>query len=392
MFGINYDVVEYYQYENKTQLEKELELNKVGRYEFMPDEKWIKYTINQERCIRLSDLIYYIEEKLIYMSIGQILKLCEKLLQKVIDLNENQIDHKYLISYRIWLILEKDSEFLTICNQNLKYSISFTGFQCPIYETGEEQQVSSNSILKIVDKIITVQKGSMQEMKGQKYWYNLIFQPILQKDQINSKIEIISNNTSIYRQDKYYDKYQKDIKLLLDQRKQMMQNTKNVFNQTTSNCENQQNAFVLSYQIYGSIPILVQNINSKNFKDFENFDYNKQLKDLEEYWKKKIDAVFKVETLKLINEEFVQINQFLKFEISEQEELIMVDEIKKEMTKTYVYITNYFFNTIWIWLNNIQLCQQQFEKLISQMSKELAKERVMLKIKQIISLVMYEMI
>ncbi|CAD8207233.1 unnamed protein product [Paramecium pentaurelia] len=75
------------------------------------------------------------------------------------------------------------------------------------------------------------------------------------------------------------------------------------------------------------------------------------------FWKNMIKSLLTDNTLNIIRNQFEQIKELTSFEISQEDEQMMVDQIHRELTKSN--ILKYFFNSIWIWTPYYQECQQQ---------------------------------
>ncbi|CAD8144080.1 unnamed protein product [Paramecium pentaurelia] len=114
------------------------------------------HSLKRFNALDCNSILILIRKKEVLITLGQILRLCENLLNKVIDLQQYKLDHYYLISNRIWLKLTQNNKLLTIAHEDIEYQIVFTGFQCPIFENQQNKQSASTSIIQIMIQIINV--------------------------------------------------------------------------------------------------------------------------------------------------------------------------------------------------------------------------------------------
>ncbi|CAD8183459.1 unnamed protein product [Paramecium pentaurelia] len=379
MKGIDYDIIEYFQYENKQQLNKELSLNQIGRIEYIPNERWIKQTINLKNCIRLRDLMLWIEKGLVLISLGQILRLCQNLLNKVIELQQNQLDHCYLTSNRIWLKLTQNSKLLTIAHVDIEYQIVFTGFQCPIFENQSNKQSASTSIIQIMIQIIKVFETNFHQFRYIQYLNQQIFHILYQQKDLYQAQNCIRQLYQIYKSHKNYNDYCTEFQEINEYRKQMEYGISKLFS-TILHCFNCHEGFFKEDMILGLISIIGESIKQNTLKKLEEIDYQKMCENQEIFWNNKIKSLLTDNTLIIIRNQFQQIEEITRLEISQENEQMMIDQINREITKSY--ILKYFFNSIWIWTPNYQECKQQLIQNLMPKLKYLTKERVDLHIKE----------
>ncbi|CAD8152367.1 unnamed protein product [Paramecium pentaurelia] len=187
MLGMQYHSYQYYSYIDIQKLKKILEWDKIDNVTLYEDEKTIKYKIDRSKHIRLSDLIELIEIGFIRFHLGQLLLFFQNLLMKVKLMEDQNLEHNYLREDRIWLNLQEQTQ-LSITYQKIKYSISFTGYQCQFYENLEEQVVADQQkILQIISLIIKrLKKNNIflnKHGKSNNQIIDYIYEPILQSCQ-----------------------------------------------------------------------------------------------------------------------------------------------------------------------------------------------------------------
>ncbi|CAD8124050.1 unnamed protein product [Paramecium sonneborni] len=139
-----------YTYENLVELKRILEFDGFGVSKIIEEDQCIQYSINREKCIRLSDLVYFISFKLVRIHLGQLLVLLKSLAEKVKQLQQANIEHHYLDCNRIWLKFNDQEQVFKIYYETQNYTIHFTGYQCPNYEDFDEQNLSMKSSQKIL--------------------------------------------------------------------------------------------------------------------------------------------------------------------------------------------------------------------------------------------------
>ncbi|CAD8087883.1 unnamed protein product [Paramecium primaurelia] len=379
MKGIDYDIIEYFQYENKQQLYKELSLNQIGIIEEIPNQRWIKQTINLKNCIRLRDLMLWIEKGLVLISLGQILRLCENLLKKVIELQQNKLDHCYLTSNRIWLKLIQNNKLLSIAYVDIEYQIVFTGFQCPIFENQQNKQSASTSIIQIMIQIIKVFETNFHQFRYIQYLNQSIFHILYQQKDIYQAQNFIRQSYQIYKSHNNYNDYYTEFQKINEYRKKMEYGISKLFF-TTLHCFNSNEGFFQEDVILGLISIIVESIKQNTLKNLEEIDFNKLCEQQEIFWKSMIKSLLTDNTLIIIRNSLEKIKEITRLEISQEDEQMMINEINREIKKSY--ILKYFFNSIWIWTPNYKECQQQLIYNLMPELKYLTSQRVDLYIKE----------
>ncbi|CAK79427.1 unnamed protein product (macronuclear) [Paramecium tetraurelia] len=158
MIGFKYQSYLTYSY-TKSYDEMCLILNEDGfkDVEIIKSENIIKYTINNERVIRLDNLLYLFKIKYLRLTIAQLIQLCLEIVKKYQKLQSNSIEHNYLDLNRVLLSLHTKSEGLFIIPSTFTYDIHFTGYDCPFYERENYEDYTiqdSEAIKSIVNKII----------------------------------------------------------------------------------------------------------------------------------------------------------------------------------------------------------------------------------------------
>ncbi|CAD8157945.1 unnamed protein product [Paramecium octaurelia] len=377
MQGILYEIIEYFQYENKDQLKCELGLNRIGHIDWIPNEKWIKYTINLKNCIRLRDLMFWIQKGLVLMSIEQILKLCRSLLIKVDELKQNKLNHFYLTSDRIWLKLNQNSKLLTISQNEIQYDIVFTGFQCPIFESDSQQQDASISILNIINQLIQDVQFAFKELPYTQQYYNCNFLSLgNHKDVFQAESEI-DQLIKLYKQFPNYDPYIKEFQQHICKRSELEKYLGNYLFEIVSFSYSYE-SFLMENFIFGMIPMLGGCIRDNDLKELEQNSYDIYLQEQKQYWEDFIRNTFKDKTLKQLREIFEELKKQVKLEISKEDEQMMTDQILKEIKNICIF--KYFFNSKWAWIN--QKCEDQFIKNLLPSLEQITNLRVKLWIQE----------
>ncbi|CAK92016.1 unnamed protein product (macronuclear) [Paramecium tetraurelia] len=213
MLNLVYDCEEVYSYENKEIIEKVLKFDSIGEVNLDEKNKSITYKINRRQCIRLRDLIFWIESDFVRIHLGQLLHLIILLLQQVRLIESLGIEHDYLDLTRIWLHLSNNSEHPSLIYQALYYSIHFTGYQCTFYQKQYSSQNASINVKEIIQIIFNrcFYKIHLKfnNVDKRNEIYNSIVKPIMDLCKSNSNnIEII---TCIQDKMKKYN-YQDDLK------------------------------------------------------------------------------------------------------------------------------------------------------------------------------------
>ncbi|CAD8066301.1 unnamed protein product [Paramecium sonneborni] len=121
--------------------------------------KIVTYTIDNSKSIKLSYLLQFIEVKFLKLSLAQFIQLGIDIYNKYKYLVQNQIQHKYLSSDRVYLTVQNEQSAFSILPGLLKYSINFTGYDCPFYELENYefyQKSDGQSIKEIITNIIQI--------------------------------------------------------------------------------------------------------------------------------------------------------------------------------------------------------------------------------------------
>ncbi|CAD8187771.1 unnamed protein product [Paramecium pentaurelia] len=184
MLGMEYICQQFYSYQDVQQLKEIIKIDQIGIINIYEDEQIIKYQIDRSKCLRLSDLIYMINQNFVRLYLGQLLTLFVNLLNKVISLQtQYNIYHQYLDPNRIWLIFQNSFRSVGFVYTKIDYKIAFTGYQCQQYVIGSNLPISAYEKIQQIIKAILKQfqknnmffKNSTQnEIKQQ------IYDPIIQ--------------------------------------------------------------------------------------------------------------------------------------------------------------------------------------------------------------------
>ncbi|CAD8207003.1 unnamed protein product [Paramecium octaurelia] len=145
---------EVYTFQNEDNLIKSFSLDYFQSGKLDIPNKIITYTINHSRCIRLSDLIFYIDIDFVRIQFGSFLNLILSLLEKVEYIESEGLQHEYLDMNRIWLYFQEDGQYPGLIYQLLDYSIHFTGYSCPLDKGNRVKQKASIEIKQIISEII----------------------------------------------------------------------------------------------------------------------------------------------------------------------------------------------------------------------------------------------
>ncbi|CAD8174256.1 unnamed protein product [Paramecium octaurelia] len=148
------------------EMKRILELERFQAWEINQKQKIVKYTINNSVSIKLSYLLLFIEADFLRFSLAQMIQLGIDIYNKYKQLENNKIQHKYLSSDRIYLQFENESQALSILPKELRYSIHFTGYDCPFYELENYDSVQKSdeqSVKEIITHIIQIAKNKFKE-------------------------------------------------------------------------------------------------------------------------------------------------------------------------------------------------------------------------------------
>ncbi|CAD8089171.1 unnamed protein product [Paramecium primaurelia] len=401
MINLFYVSEEVYSYENEDIIKKALEFDRIGEVQLDLQNKSIYYKINRRKCIRLSDLIFWIESDFIRIHLGQLLYLFVLLLNQVQLIESQGIEHNYLDLNRIWLHLAENSQYPNLIYQILIYSIHFTGYQCPIYEKSKFQQKASSKIKEIIQIIINRcfnrihLKWTNNDKRNQ--IYNEIMIPIINlcKSQNSNNYDIIICIQGLMK--KY--NYKEDLKNKLIQCLDIDDNCNDYFNSDRQKVipkvnqdltaiiqfANQYGQIVIESLLYQFIPIIS--------------------KHLESYSKLKLDYIFKAQqeykmiikneskTYQLIKEQVqIMIQNSLKEKEKEYKFEITDDEIKQLEVDIINQVLQcqslkYFNNTFWLYHNNQEIHHYQFSAATKYMVQIVEEQVDLLFIKKVLILI-----
>ncbi|CAD8113341.1 unnamed protein product [Paramecium primaurelia] len=388
----SYTSEDIYTYQNLEELKKIIEIDEIGLTRIHEQEQYVSYEINREKCIRLSDLVYFISFNLVRIHLGQLLVLVKSLAQKVQQLQLVKIDHEYLDCNRIWLKFNNQNEAFNCKYSILNYTIHFTGYQCPNYEDLNEKEIErvsqSKKILIIIKYIIDNCFDNIILTQPKDDVKKTIIEPII--NEINNK----QLDQLIYKIDDTLKKYQYDkqkqiisvdedidtinnkrhegkIKYNLDIKKIM---------QTTSQMEKTpSNAYKLEYCLYSSLPQIVKQLDNDEGYQRIQYEGNNIKTTIEQIYfdlQNKIQNYIEKQVKQAIIEQIQFNSQFFKFQYDEQDitkiitKVICKHAIIQYFYNTYTYIFKYTFK---LNIDNQDTYEFNANKLYQAMEKAIDK-------------------
>ncbi|CAD8130924.1 unnamed protein product [Paramecium sonneborni] len=401
MLGFKFQQCPYYSYVNFNLLQQQLNYENFGDTQIDHEQQMIEYFIDGSRCLRLQDLIYSIEVKFTKFHLGQLLVLFQKILEKIFQMEQQELEHNFLDQTRIWLTLEQNSPPLKITYQTIQYKINFTGYQCKLYENDLDESIKAS------EKILIIISSILQEFKEKRIAcnndntnlqkiVNEIYDPIIQQCQKGGIIEttnIIINllqkfqyeNTfqTISFDDKYLDYYSyslrdyrlTDIKLELDE-------------------------FINTYGQYGkqleSILLLkVKKIgqNLDNFyspkNEFENQEIENFLNLEKQFTQQNIKEIATFVEILTDNSIENNLSQY-KFQISPDDRKIIYDSIQTRVRDQKLF--KYFETYPMIFIQNRFRFQDNLRFIYQNLIKEIAEQEVELYVELQILMLIDELI
>ncbi|CAD8119150.1 unnamed protein product [Paramecium sonneborni] len=376
MLKLNYISEEIYICDCLDKIEKILEFDNIGQYSINPKNNSITYYINHEKCIRLRDLLFWIDQDFVRIHLGQILILSLKLLEKVQLLESQNILHYFLDQNRIWLELEPSSQYPSIIYQFLNYSIHFTGYRCQFMKqkTVELKHLEKQKIFTF-DKIHLNKQVTPLEKKNIK---KQILEPIIDKCNPNIKIQDIINIIKIKLQEYQYkdDQSSKFVQSLdIDDNKndyidseryKLIEKVNIQINKIVEQKKNYQQIFI-DFFLQQYIQLI-----SKNLKSCLqiNLDFDKKAQELQDFLtKNKSDLKENIKDYvhSLIENYLKKYEKYFKFSISESEFKSLEKEVINSIMQSQTM--KYYNNTYWFYSNNIEICKfmiQAVKKILDQ--------------------------
>ncbi|CAD8075350.1 unnamed protein product [Paramecium sonneborni] len=379
MRGFNYRSQLTFSYSKQiNEMKQILENDGYKQFEINEQQNVIKYSIPNERVIRLDNLLYLFKIKYVKITIAQMIQLCLQIVYKYKQIQQNSIQHNYLHKNRILLQLVSQQESLSILPIKLYYQIHFIGYDCPFYEQKDYKNSKINdkdAIKSIVEEILKY----LEQYSKKKVKNNLKFQTIIQ----NLRLQINQSFDSFIQEiNKIYKEYSN-----LNNQNQMLQSLdKKIdnlnFRRYTRNQNVQENLQALKqnyfindswhlfeFYLYNTLPLI-----TKEFRKGAYYSQQKPPKDLQFinfqnslmfYDKKLINDV--------INKEIENVNKQFKFEWdlhTIQKEIIEIILLKFQFLQ-------YFLNDIQqMDINDIEQIKNQIDLIKENITKETIEQEI----------------
>ncbi|CAK79799.1 unnamed protein product (macronuclear) [Paramecium tetraurelia] len=386
------------------EMKRILELENFQTWDFNQQQKIVKYTINNSISIKLSYLLLFIEADFLRFSLAQIIQLGINIYNKYKQLENNQIQHKYLSSDRIYLQFENESQAMSILPQELRYSIHFTGYDCPFYELENQDSVQKSdeqSVKEIITHILQVAKNKFKEKYKkmlQKQNGTERFQQILQaEEEIYQKIynegicisleQFINKSNDIFT---LFDNSNNQRQLLIgidlrfDEKifwrkfrsKQVSQNIVNIVQSTYSSLK----WIRVEQLLIETIPLIMREVKESYIYSDQIQAQNRQFINLQ-----LIIGCMDMEDINIQIDKLLKKAQITyKFDIDKQ--IIFQKTISSLPDR--LNILNYFYNNINFQIENnqklIKLIDNLKQKLLNQIVEENIKEQIDLNIIQLL--------
>ncbi|CAD8191378.1 unnamed protein product [Paramecium octaurelia] len=365
MLNLYYDCEEVYSYENKELLEKVLEFDSIGEVNLDESNRSITYKINRREFIRLRDLIFWIESGFVRIHLGQLLRLMLLLLYQTIIIESKGIDHDYLDLTRIWLHLRNNSQHPSLIYQYLQYSIHFTGYQCPFYESKNPAQKASIKVKEIIQIIFNRCFNSIQlkwtNENKRKEIYNQIVKPIMNLCKSNSNnIDIIQCIQVKLMEFNYQEDIKKNCFQLLDiddncndyVESKRQKSIPKVNEDLTSilSFGSQYGQVTIEYLLSEAIPMMSQHLESYSKINFDYYQKVQKYYNVIDNNQKMLKDQIQKQVLTLIQQELKEKEKEYKFDITLEDIKQLQDEIINSIFQS-PYI-KYFQNTYWLNHNN----------------------------------------
>ncbi|CAD8088348.1 unnamed protein product [Paramecium primaurelia] len=386
MIGISFQSQQYYDYQDLKSLQDILKIDSIGSNFIYEDEQIIEYQIDRSKCLRLSDLIYLIKEKYFKLYLGQLLTLFNNLLEKVIQLQiEHNINHQYLDDNRIWLIFQDSNQCLNINYTYINYTIAFTGYQCQLYEQGQDL------IIPAEQKIQQIIKDILNNFKNNKIYINdsqkdkiikYIYDPIItecNKQNIQNTLKLLLDIQKQFKfnKEKQTIELDQNIIQLIDTSIIKKGIVQDYWKELIQNIIGE-SSFIIENVIISQIKHLIINLEHSSYhliiydKDVEVVN---QLKSFQDKYK----SIFEKKAQNIIQQQFENtLNKQMenyKFDIYEEEKKNILNSLlnrilKMKLNKYFQNSPHYFFKT-----DSNQLLQYQLN-LITKLSQPIIIEEV----------------
>ncbi|CAD8206997.1 unnamed protein product [Paramecium octaurelia] len=354
MNAMTYQTQQYYSYKDLKSLQEILKIDSIGFFNIYEDEQIIEYQIDRSKCLRLSDLILMINQEFFIISLGQLLGVFLDILRKVISQKiQHNIDHSYLDDNRIWLVFQDPNQCISFEYQTIEYEITFTGYQCELYEEGSETKIpAEQKVQRIIKDILINLKNnnnfinSSERDKILKY----IYDPIIQEcdkmniqNTLNLILDILKEfNFNSEEQTITLDK----IKIIYDKRSLYLKQTN--FKKFIENFKGESPFILESFLFYKlkTYKNTQDRIVYEIFFSDNNKEIEKGLQTLKSFYEKyqcsfqkKIQSIIQTQFENILKEQM----ESYKFEISEQEKQELITSIFNRILN--MKLNRYFYNS-----------------------------------------------
>ncbi|CAD8088344.1 unnamed protein product [Paramecium primaurelia] len=386
MIGISFQSQQYYDYQDLKSLQDILKIDSIGSNYIYEDEQIIEYQIDRSKCLRLSDLIYLINEKYFKLYLGQLLTLFNNLLEKVIQLQiEHNINHQYLDDNRIWLIFQDSNQCLNINYTYINYTIAFTGYQCQLYEQGQDL------IIPAEQKIQQIIKDILNNFKNNKIYINdsqkdkiikYIYDPIItecNKQNIQNTLKLLLDILKQFKFNKEQQTIELDQNIIqkIDKRMITKGKVQDYWKELIQNIKGE-SSFIIENVIISKIKHLIfffEFKRSSSINDDNKMEVVNQLKSFQDKYK----SIFEKKAQNIIQQQFENtLNKQMenyKFDIYEEEKTNILNSLlnrilNMKLNKYFQNSPHYFFKT-----DSNQILQYQLN-LITKLSQPIIIEEV----------------
>ncbi|CAD8149265.1 unnamed protein product [Paramecium octaurelia] len=358
MKGLNYQSKLTYTYSMPyEQMKKILEMDGFNCFTLNDDLKIIEYSIDHSKAIQLSLLLYLLDIDLIRFTIAQQIQLCLNIYAKHLQFEQQNIQHKYLSSDRIWLKVINNQQ-ITILPRTLHYTVHFVGFDCPFYEKDDyqnSQTIDKQTIINIIRDILEQLKKKKLEKQKSNEKYKLlkdIFEQLLDKgiyqshEQFQHQVETVFIKYQCKNQ-RLIDKVDKEVSSYSKRGMRVKDVVENLHLIISNNYKKGQ---FYSFQqiLYSTFPKMAKELKNAIFyfnQEPENIIVN--------YFDQILFIIDDKYIEELINKNKQIIMKDFKFEIDMQE---IKDIIKTELQNEFK-ILNYF-------LNQVKYQNKKFDQII----------------------------
>ncbi|CAD8164755.1 unnamed protein product [Paramecium pentaurelia] len=302
-------------------------------YEIIPEINLIRYEINNERVIRLDNVLFLFKTYYLKITIAQLIQLCLVIVKKYQNLQQNSIKHNYLDLNRILLKLDEKCPSMSILPQLLYYTIHFTGYDCPFYEKQDNQNnqivdedVIQSIILQILDCIDNNQikeQKMLNDIKKLKNQIKISLDSFIQSVQtIFIKYSNRDNNNQILQK---IDTQFSDSNFKRKNRQKDVQ--KNLSNLQNMYYNSDKNWFLYEQYLYQTIPLITH-----EFRKAYHYEEQKLQQDIKIFDFKQLNEYDEKLILELISQNIAQISESCKFlwDIN-----IIQDDIKMILSKEF---------------------------------------------------------